>query len=195
MSVDAFPLCWPAGWPRCKRAEHGRFQTSFAKARDGLMEELRLMGAKNIVLSTNIELRRDGLPYANQRQPEDSGVAVYFQHKGMSMTFACDRWRKVEDNTQAIRKTIEALRGIERWGASDMMKRAFSGFAALPSSAAANASAWWAVLGVTQGADFDAVRAAYQQKRKSTHPDHCGTTEQFKAVQQAWRQFQEQYDD
>nr|WP_289622805.1 J domain-containing protein [Alcanivorax sp.] len=75
------------------------------------------------------------------------------------------------------------------------MERAFSGFAALPSSAAANASAWWAVLGVTQGAEFDAVRAAYQQKRKSTHPDHGGTTEQFKAVQQAWRQFQEQYDE
>ena len=195
MSVDAYPLCWPAGWPRIKRPEHGRFQTSFAKARDGLMEELRLMGAKNIVLSTNIELRRDGLPYANQRQPDDAGVAVYFQHKGMSMTFACDRWKKVEDNAQAIRKTIEALRGIERWGASDMMERAFSGFAALPHSASANATTWWAVLGVTQGAGFDTVRAAYQQKRKSTHPDHGGTTEQFQAVQQAWRQFQEQYDD
>jgi hypothetical protein len=49
------------------------------------------------------------------------------------MCFACDRWDSVADNVQAIRKTIEALRGIERWGTGDMVQRAFAGFVALPS--------------------------------------------------------------
>lgn len=191
MTVDAFPLCWPKGWPRTKRPETARFATSFATARDMLMEELRLMGARNIVLSTNIALRRDGLPYASQKQPDDAGVAVYFEYKQRSMTFACDRWRKVEDNTQAIRKTIEALRGIERWGASDMMERAFTGFQALPSSASNAAGAWWVVLEVDHNASPDNVRAAYQRRRKQTHPDHGGTADQFSAVQRAWEQYQE----
>ncbi|CUR48454.1 hypothetical protein BN2364_4013 [Alloalcanivorax xenomutans] len=156
-----------------------------------LMEELRLMGARNIVLSTNVALRRDGLPYAGQKQPDDAGVAVYFEYKQRSMTFACDRWRKVEDNTQAIRKTIEALRGIERWGASDMMERAFTGFQALPSSASTNATAWWVVLEVDHNANPNDVRAAYQRRRKQTHPDHGGTADQFSAVQRAWEQYQE----
>jgi len=191
MSVSAYPLQWPVGWPRAKRPETARFATSFAAARDGLMEELRLMGARNIVLSTNIALRRDGLPYANQPQPEDRGVAVYFEYKKRSMTFACDRWGKVEDNAQAIRKTIEALRGIERWGASDMMERAFTGFQALPSSASNAGGAWWVVLEVDHNASPDDVRAAYQRRRKETHPDHGGNAAQFSAVQRAWEQYQE----
>jgi len=79
--IEAYPLHWPHGWKRRNRRERAKFSTSFANARDGLIDELRLMGAKNIVLSTNIELRRDGLPYAKAKQPEDPGIAIYFQHK------------------------------------------------------------------------------------------------------------------
>src|SRR5689334_12462943 len=91
-NAEAFPLCWPAGWPRGRRRERARFDTSLAATRDGLFAELARMGARQIILSTNLELRRDGLPYANQREPADPGIAVYFRWKDKPMTFACDRW-------------------------------------------------------------------------------------------------------
>ena len=59
------------------------------------------------------------------------------------MCFACDKWRDVYDNIYAIGKTIEALRGIERWGTGDMVEQAFTGFVALPSPKSP-----WEILGV-----------------------------------------------
>ncbi|WP_051532952.1 hypothetical protein [Arthrobacter sp. 9MFCol3.1] len=113
------------------------------------MAELRLLGVKNIVLSSNQELRRDGLPYAKRPQPMDRGVAVYFEREGKQQCIPCDKWSRIEDNVQAIRKTIEALRGLERWGAKSMVDAAFQGFLALPAtSQAMQLAAWWEVLGV-----------------------------------------------
>jgi len=122
------------------------------------------------VLSSNLALRNDGLPYANQRQPSDPGAAVYFQRRGKSLVFACDRWDKVEHNLRAIAKTIEALRGIERWGSSDLMERAFNGFEALPAP-----EQWWQVLGVGQGAGRDEISRAYRDKARAAHPDQGGS--------------------
>src|SRR5262245_50062489 len=111
--TEAYPLQWPSGKPRTRNPQRSRFDVSFTSARNGLLREIRLLGGALPVLSTNIPLRRDGLLYAGQRQPEDRGAAVYFTHKGRQMCFACDRWDKVEDNLHAVSKTIEALRGIE----------------------------------------------------------------------------------
>ncbi len=52
------------------------------------------------------------------------------------------------DNIQAIRKTIEAMRGLERWGVSDMLQRTFSGFKALPDQTGIGKEAWWIVFWV-----------------------------------------------
>jgi hypothetical protein len=132
--VEAHPLAWPSGKPRTHNPQRSRFDVSLATARDALLHEIRLLGGTLPVLSTNIPLRNDGLPYANHRQPDDKGVAVYFTLKGQQMCFCCDRWDVVADNVQAVRKTIEALRGIERWGTGDMVQQAFTGFVALPSN-------------------------------------------------------------
>jgi hypothetical protein len=47
-----------------------------------LINEIRRLGGDNAILSTNIKLRVDGLPYSNQAQPNDTGAAVYFNLKG-----------------------------------------------------------------------------------------------------------------
>src|SRR3546814_9253748 len=115
-SKTAYPLSWPLGrkrTPSCQTTR-SRFDTSFAQARSNLVQEIDRLGARRPILSTNVELRIDGLPYANRAEPSDRGVAVYFTHKGRDMAFACDRWDKVGDNIHAIAKTIEALRGIAR---------------------------------------------------------------------------------
>ena len=109
--ITAYPLSWPTNRPRTSswRRTRSKFDTTFAVARDELLRELKRLGAKGVVLSTNIELRQDGLPYAGRRQPDDVGVAVYFTHKGRQVCFACDRWDKIEDNIRAVTKTVEAI--------------------------------------------------------------------------------------
>jgi hypothetical protein len=186
MSAEAFPLAWPAGWPRARRKSSAAFNLSFAKARDELMRELRLMGARYAILSSNVPLRRDGLPYAGQKEPDDPGVAVYFMWQGKQMTFACDRWDKVKDNVRAIGKTIEALRGVERWGASDMMERAFSAFEALPAPDGVVVLSCWQVLDLEPPCSEMDIERAYRAKAKSAHPDSGGSREEWDQLRHAY---------
>ena len=181
--TQAYPLHWPAGWPRTKRRHNSAFDTTFAKTRDALIHEIHMMGGRYPVLSTNIALRRDGLPYANQPEPEDCGVAVYFEWKGKQMVFACDRWNRTKDNVRAIEKTINAMRGIERWGASDMMERAFSAFEALPAP-----KSCWDELEIVPDSDKETIISAYRYKAKRVHPDHGGSESAMAALNAAKEQ-------
>lgn len=193
MSIEAYPLQWPSGRSRTSQwsREQGKFDVSFARARDNIINEVKLLAGGRwgpdplTVISTNIPLRRDGLPLAGQRTPEDTGVAVYFLYKKRQMSFACDRWQKIEHNMQAIAKTIEALRGIARWGTGDMLEAAFTGFMALAAPGAARP--WWEVLGVSQRASNDELREAYRRLRSEHHPDKGGSATRFDEVEQAYR--------
>lgn len=168
--TSAYPLAWPPHRPRATYRQRSRFDTSFARARDGLIQELDRIGAKLPVLSTNLELRLDGLPRSGQSEPRDTGVAVYFQHKGKPMCFACDRWDRVGDNIHAIAKTIEALRGIARWGSGDMLAQAFSGFAAIEAP-----KSWRERLGLSPAASLADAEAAWKRLAFDAHPDRGGS--------------------
>jgi hypothetical protein len=131
------------------------------------------------VISTNIALRRDGLPLANQRQPDDPGVAVYFVYKKRRCPSPATAGKKIEHNMQAIAKTIEALRGIARWGTGDMLEAAFTGFTALPPPPAAGPGA--APHPPRTGATCSARRAharelqdVYRRLAGAYHPDRGG---------------------
>jgi len=177
--TEAYPLYWPEYRPRTKRRERSRFGVTMARARDGIMHECRLMGGRNIVISSNVALRRDGLPYADQRRIEDPGVAVYFERKGRSVCFACDRWDTVADNMRAIGKTIEALRGVARWGTGDMMEAAFQGFEALP------APSWRDDLGLSPGANLADAERAFRERARTMHPDVGGDQESMSKLNAA----------
>ena len=178
---NAYPLAWPTGRKRTDQydRDHGRFDVTFSSARDGIVYEITLLCGKwapipNIVISTNVSLRRDGLPHAGQKQPDDVGVAVYFTYKKRQMCFACDRWKKIEHNMRAIENTIAALRGISRWGTGDMLEAAFNGFVALPAPAAHED--WQAVLGLREflKPTVDDVQYAYRVLASAYHPDRPG---------------------
>lgn len=185
--IEAFPLAWPQNWPRVKTRRKSRFQnTSFDLERRHLLNEVRRLGGKNTILSTNLPLRRDGAPYASASYSKlsDPGVAIYFNYKDKPMSFACDAWDRIEDNMKAVGKTIEAIRGIERWGASDMMERAFTGFQALP----APKTKWWEILGVSQNSTKDEIKEAYRKKARECHPDFGGSTDQMAIINSAYEQ-------
>lgn len=193
--IEAYPLYWPEHRKRTERhyRERSKFEASFARSRDEVVRQVQLLVGRysksNLIISTNIALRRDGLPLANQRQPDDPGVAIYFTYRKKQVCFACDRWQKVEDNMHAIALTIDALRGINRWGTGDMVEAAFRGFEALPAPGQSSAQPWRSVLGLPPGpVSRGAIDDAYRIARSRSHPDKGGTPAQFQAVQSAYEQ-------
>ncbi|MEH1902486.1 MAG: J domain-containing protein [Nostoc sp.] len=113
MLITAYPLTWlltsQQRTPKLKRAS-ATYSVGFAKARDDLLDELRLSSADDVVISSNIPLRKDGLPYASFNEPLDPGIAVYFRGNGQSYVICCDAWDKAKDNLRAIGQYISALR-------------------------------------------------------------------------------------
>jgi len=188
--TTGFPLCWPDGRPRTAHhnRRHARFKTSFASARSNLIREIKLLGGDGMIFSSDIPRRQDGLPYADAKPKSgDPGIACYFKRNGKQLCFACDCYLTVDDNMQAIALTIQALRGIARWGTGDMMESAFRGFTALPERAS---SSWWETLGVTINASSEQVKNAYRILVKKHHPDMGGDAELFRRIQEAYQQFE-----
>lgn len=209
MSADAYPLHWPLGRERTARSDRKyadfgkREQNSaggwrqlkrltIAEALGRLDNEIRAftragrnwrIDPTDVVVSTNVRTRRDGLPYSDAREPEDSGVAVYFKLDGADYCLACDRWTRVADNIAAVAAHLSALRGIERWGGGDL-RQAFAGYTALPGPESID---WRSVL------DQADPEGSYRRLRSQHHPDRPGgDAEAFQRVQRAYEQFQQE---
>lgn len=172
-AAEAYPLSWPVGWPRVRTPGKSRFWNGWTlyRARSELENELRLMGATSLVLSTNIPLRQDGLPYSNSREPADHGVAIYFRIKGEPRVLACDKWDRVAHNLVALVHHVGAMRGQLRWGVGTL-EQAFGGYRALPAMPAAKQ--WWEILGVKYTAAWDVIEAARLKLLQENHPDRGG---------------------
>jgi len=185
--IESFPLYWPENWPRKNTPELSRFNSTFGKACHELMDEVNRLGGRDIILSTNIPLRNDGLPYASAKEPEDSGIAIYFKYKKQDMVFACDKYIKTWENIVAVKKTIEAIRGIERWGASDMMERAFRGFVAIENKI----DDWRSILEIKEGHSIRDAEYSYKRLRSIHHPDKGGSVDKFNELTRAIKQARE----
>lgn len=188
-SIERFPLSWPVGWTRTRPAARraaafgkrvvvpGRTyatteRLSVGDGLDRLTGELRRLGASQVVISSNLRVRQDGLPYAQQAKVlDDPGVAVYFRLAGAPRCLACDRWSSAADNLAAIAGHIESIRAVDRYGVGTL-EQAFAGYAALPPSAEAN---WWLVLGVPRDASPDCIDAAFKRLARTAHPDAGGS--------------------
>jgi len=101
--------------------------------------------------------------------PRDPGVVAYCTRNGLAIAIPCDRWNSVAGNLRAIAKSIEALRGLDRWGAKQMLHRMFSGLVALPPP-----EAWRAVLGLPPGVSLADAEEAHKRLARAAHPDKPG---------------------
>lgn len=185
--TQAHPLQWPDGWPitpHHKRIITDRFRVTFGNARNELVHELSLMGAANVVISSNMAVRADGLPYASEakRRIEQPGVAVYFTLNGRSMVMARDGFSTVLNNLRSVGLAIAHLRGLERHGGATMMERAFSGFMALEAPrAGAGGRSWREVFGLNPGdrVSRETMEGRFRHLAKERHPDQGGNEEAF----------------
>lgn len=196
MKKQAYPLQWPLGWKRVKAPTESRFGSlydrhSIAYATDYILEELRKFNAKTVVISTNLTLRNDGLPRSSQKAPADKGVAVYFKHGKNDQVIACDSFNNVSCNMWAVAKTIEAMRGIERWGCSELLNKAFEGFKALPDPN--TKKPWYEVMQCDQDWSPKTVTKRYRWMVIQFHPDNpeTGDKERFLEIQGAYEEFQQ----
>lgn len=193
MTIEAYPLHWPAGWKRTPvdrrhrspfgtKNSRGAFTTlSVAQALGRLNRELDLLYAENIVISTNVRTRPDGLPYSTEKEPLDGGVAVYFNFIGEPTVLACDKWDRLADNIAALAKHIEAMRGMDRWGVGSLAQ-AFAGYAALPAPGQAYKRPWYVVLNVDAGATPEEIKKAFTALAKRHHPDVGGDAATFAEI-------------
>ena len=118
----------------------------------------------------------------------ESGLVAYFTHDGLNIAIPCDRWQSVEANVQAIALTIQAMRGMERWGAKHMIKAMFTGFKALPESTEKRRH-WTAVLCCEKDVSTEAVLSNFRKLAFKRHPDQGGTHEAMTELNNALEEF------
>lgn len=185
-----YPLQWPIGWPKTEPGYHkaASFKVGYTESIRQLAAELQRFGADSAYLSTDRELRLDGQPRAD-RNPITQGAAVYFSRNGKQLCIPCDGFNSLRDNVRAIVLSIESLRRLERYGTSQMVEAALTGFAALPANATeSNLKAWHVVLGVSPDAPPEVITAAYRALSKTAHPDGGGTIWQWEELRTAYEQ-------
>jgi hypothetical protein len=198
--TEAYPLTWPMGWKRENNRGRARFskgvrqyssdgqsswnsktQLSIADGTKRVLRVLEQMGyGTSVVISSNLQLRNDGLPRSNQRAPSDPGVAVYWGRGNKSRCIAVDQYDRIADNLAAIAATLEAMRAIERHGGAAILDRAFTGFTALPAPEQP-----FQVLGVGANASKDEIERAYRRLASEHHPDRGGDPDQMSRINAA----------
>lgn len=189
--ITAYPLCWPPGWRRTRSRTSAKFghRAGGITIEEGVQRirgELRRMGIalSSIIISTDLKLRRDGLPFSDQPIGKlDPGAAIYWRDGRHQRCMAIDRYTHITDNLAAIAATIEAMRAIERHGGAEILDRAFTGFAALPAPASEDKP--HEVLGVAETATHDEIEYAYRRIAQQAHPDKGGSDEHMAKVNAA----------
>lgn len=189
-----YPLQWPVGWPRTPAYDrlNGSFKVLYDQTIRELGEELERLGVSDAYLSTDQPLRVNGTP-RRDTQPGSQYVALYFTRHGKDLCIPCDKFYTVRDNVRAIMLTLQAIRRMERYGTSQMVEAALTGFTALPASiemGPGQSRAWHEVLQVSSDADPGVIKAAYRNLSARYHPDNAetGNETEFLAVQKAYKE-------
>lgn len=189
----AYPLQWPMGWSRTRDRKPSRFGhrqrgLSPYEGATRVLRELEYLGISraDIVISTNVRTRVDGLPRANAPPdpPNEPGVAIYWRRlsgrRYESRCMAIDLYTTVGANLGAVAATLDAMRAIERHGGAPILDRVFQGFIALPAL-----EQWFTILGVTFDASREEILRAHAQLAWKHHPDRGGDNEVMSRINTA----------
>lgn len=191
ISLEAIGDRWPGELTPARRS--GQFKASRAVTLQDLGTEIErlLPGSKTVhdadvrvglpVLSEQITL--DGQRLRAGVEPWHPGLTVSFTIPRGTMRFAADQYTRESDNLRAVALTLEALRAVERWGATHGEQ--YNGYLAIESSRAmptdpftdaAGARRWLGDLlgmaGIPEPALSDGWRSIIRKAQAHTHPDH-----------------------
>lgn len=186
--IHQCPLEWPVGWARARRRERSAFGNyagvSVTQGAANVRAELERLHAKEIVITANVTTsRQTGQFRGDQREPPDTGVAVYFRVGDGQKVLANDKWTRVGDNLHAIAKHIEAIRGQGRWGCGSL-DQALGGYKLL--TAVDAPKLWYEVLNLPPSADWADVEAKRAELLARYHPDRGGSHDQAADINRAF---------
>lgn len=138
--------------------------------------EIERLDGRNPVIGAGFreaDIRLDGLPRANAREPLHPGVEISFDSSYGRLTYSTDVCELWQHNVRAIAMGLEALRAVDRHGISKRGQQ-YAGFAQL-SAGGPDAGRGKALV-----AQHGSMKAALL----ATHPDHNnGDSKEFMDVQ------------
>lgn len=181
-----YPLQWLPQQPRTKKQQRAKFgNRNSCRAGIELQRELGLLKAKNILISSDLQTKQDGTLCARQYN-EDNGIVIYFELKGEPKAMACDKWDRPEHNIWALKLSIAAIRGLERWGGSEFLDGLFTGFKALPSPESS------VVMNERYFGDVtnkDHLQLKFKKLARELHPDReGGDSKKFQDMMSQYKQ-------
>lgn len=184
--------------------DHKRSPLENSAAYRDLVNQLnRIRSIKTVLVSSNLDINeKSGICYFDgpSKPNGDAGVAAYWTvnvHRAgqtvlVPYCMPCDKWLRVADNLSAVARSIEALRGMDRWGCVSV-EQAFSGFAALPPGSGETVGVpstppvdWRVELsmgrpwpeGMDQAELLLIARTRYRQLMQDAHPDRPGGSQE-----------------
>ena len=197
--ITPLPLTWPGKATPSHARKRAPFKTIETRALRLLEREIRMLGGRNVTIAVDAEarqIRQDGQLRADAR-PKSAAVVVSFDTKDARLEFPSDRFAFFWSNIDAVARTLEDLRRVDRYGVQQ--GRQYAGFKALPASTAPTMSVADAAVVIARavGAErypaIDIVhhagvaRVAVRLARSKSHPDAGGDPELFDEVSSAKR--------
>lgn len=202
--ITRHPLCWPDNVARRAPQQRGvpkfepktlPFSIAFVLAEINRLNNRRHDDHdERVIISINVPFKKSGSGrITDGPEPKDPAAAVYFKLDFMlsgkaverHVVLTCDRWVKVSWNLYAIGKDIEAQRGRERWGCTNL-EQSFRGYLAIPERT--GGPAWWDILEVKPDAGQKEIESAFNKLAKVTHPDVGGDHESWVKLKLAYDQ-------
>lgn len=179
------PIQWTGpSTPADQRRSRGTFRASWDNTLTLLDYELVCLAASDVVIEADLtaaDIRMDGMPRLNARQPQFPGVRLAFASKFGPLIYATDVHQFWQHNVRAIALGLEALRAVDRYGVTKRGEQ-YTGWAALPAAPPPDPRRDAAVTLVSMGGgDVDRVMTdseyravVYRRAARAAHPDHFG---------------------
>lgn len=192
-------------WLRpAERRTATRFSSTWVETEHLLVDEVDRLNGQNLVIEVDLregDLRIDGRPKA-RAQSASPAVVVAFETSALGpMLYRCDTFTTSysdqapawQHNVRAVALTLQALRAVDRYGATDTGQQ-YQGFKAIgggtPMPAAPERMSSSAAAELIRGygpAGEISLEAAYRRALRATHPDMGGQRDDFERVQAAAR--------
>lgn len=169
-------LVWPyPQTPTWERRSRYTFKAGWENTVNLLVSEIDRLNGRDVVIGAGLspdDIRLDGLPRSNARQPIHPGVEVSFDTKMGRLVYATDVCEFWQHNVRSIALGLEALRAVDRYGITRKGEQ-YAGFAQLTAG------------GPDPNRGRQLVEAAGSVKAAlhRHHPDHGGDPRDFADVQ------------
>lgn len=179
--------------------QQSRFDSPWSSTLSLLGREIDQLGGRDVVIEVDVPergIRNDGMLRADAKPAMPAVVVAFETRQHGPMLYRCDRYvagyghrprgDSWQHNVRAIALTLEALRAVDRYGATETGQQ-YQGFKALPGGQpivpeaptmtqqeACHLLSELSGVTITPGESSQSVRARHRTARAAAHPDRNG---------------------